>query len=63
MDMVTNDGSMERYKETLSANDKAELMVKRHQSASHPEIQCQCLECLYAREIIAQCEVLGKILP
>ena len=38
-------------------SDMAESMVKQHQSSSHPEIQCQCLECLYAREILAQCKV------
>jgi hypothetical protein len=40
---------------------QAELNLKSHESSSHPEIQCQCLECLYARELIAQCRAWREI--
>ncbi|HNX31398.1 MAG TPA: hypothetical protein PKM35_07310 [Holophaga sp.] len=43
--------------------DEAKSAVKRHESASHPEIQCQCLECLYAREILAQFRILEEAAP
>ncbi len=59
--MVNYDGSMERRVEFKYTDDKAESMVKRHQSISHPEIQCQCLECLYAREILAQRKVWKEV--
>lgn len=44
----------------LSA-EQAESILKRHESSAHPEIQCQCLECLYARELLAQCRVWKEI--
>lgn len=43
------------------SSDQAESILKQHESASHPEIQCQCLECLYARELIAQYRVWREI--
>ena len=55
--MINYDRSMEWRMKIKCTSDMAESMVKQHQSSSHPEIQCQCLECLYAREILAQCKI------
>lgn len=55
--IVNYNRSMERRVKIQYTCDEAESMVKQHQCVSHPEIQCQCLECLYAREILAQCKV------
>jgi hypothetical protein len=55
--MLNYDGSMERRVKIQCTCDEAELLLKQHQSVIHPEIQCQCLECLYARELVAQCRV------
>jgi hypothetical protein len=48
---------MERRVKIQRTIDEAESALRQHQSGIHPEIQCQCLECLYAREIVAQCKV------
>jgi hypothetical protein len=55
--MVIYNASMEQRVKIQGTREEAEAMVKRHQSPSHPEIQCQCLECLYAKEVIAQCKI------
>jgi hypothetical protein len=55
--MLNYDRSMEQRVKIQCTCDAAESMVRLHQSDSHPEVQCQCLECLYAREILAQCKV------
>ncbi len=52
--MIHYDGSMELPVKTPMTCDHAEWLLKQHESTLHPEIQCQCLECLYARELIAQ---------
>ncbi len=43
------------------STEQAESLLRRHESSIHPEIQCQCLECLYARELLAQCRVWKEI--
>jgi len=53
--MAIYDGSMELRMKFQCTSDEAERLVLQHQSSVHPEIQCQCLECLYARELLAQC--------
>lgn len=59
--MINYDGSMELRVKIRCTSEKAESMVKQHQSMIHPEIQCQCLECLYAREILAQGNVWKEL--
>lgn len=59
--MMNYDGRMERRVKIQMSCDQAEAKLKSHQSPSHPEIQCQCLECLYARELIAQCRAWKEI--
>jgi len=59
--MVNYDTSMERRVKIQSTCDEAELALQQHQSVLHPEIQCQCLECLYARELVAQCKVWKSV--
>lgn len=43
------------------SSEEAERMVQRHRFDCHPEIECQCLECLYAREVLAQCRIWREI--
>ena len=52
---------MERRVKIQASAQEAERTLQRHESASHPEIRCQCLECLYAREVIAQFQVWKEI--
>ena len=52
---------MEQRVKMQFTSEDAERMVERHQSACHPEIQCQCLECLYAREVLAQARVWREL--
>jgi hypothetical protein len=59
--MINYDGRMERHVKIQLSIEQAESALKRHESSRHPEIQCQCLECLYARELIAQCQVWKEI--
>jgi hypothetical protein len=55
------DGSMELRMKIQCTCDEAEKLVRQHQSSAHPEIQCQCLECLYARELLAQCQAWRRV--
>ena len=51
---INYDGGMETAVKMIHTSDEVESILKSHQSESHPEIQCQCLECLWARELLAQ---------
>ena len=55
-DMLTYNATMELLVKIQYTREEAEAMVKRHQSLSQPGIQCQCLECLYARNIVAKAQ-------
>jgi hypothetical protein len=55
------DEGMETFVKTIRTSDEAEMILRTHQLESHPEIQCQCLECLWAREILAQLKVWKQI--
>jgi len=59
--MINYDGRMERRVKIQLSTEQAESLLRRHESSIHPEIQCQCLECLYARELLAQCRVWKEI--
>ena len=54
---------MERRVKIQASAQEAERTLQRHESASHPEIRCQCLECLYAGEILAQFRILEEVAP
>jgi len=52
--MLAYNATMELPVKSQCTREEAEAMVKQHQFPGHPEIQCQCLECLYARDIVAK---------